>query len=154
MKYTTRIGERPGLAHVNYDCPCGCIAGLTYDRESGSEHVGHCCCGRILWVGDDAQAVVAADQEAGRTYFYESDAVTLPWGDMQTAWLAVPSEWAPKPARAERVLDPVCGMRIDPETAAATTTYNGVTYYFCAAVCKQRFDADPTRFTSAQEASR
>ena len=80
MNYTTRLGDRPGLAHVNYDCPCGCVAGLTYDRESGSEHVGHCCCGRILWVGEGAESVVAADQEAGRSYFYESDAITLPWG--------------------------------------------------------------------------
>ena len=154
MNYTTRLGERPTLAHVNYECPCGCVAGLTYDRESGSEHVGHCCCGRILWVGDDVESIVAADQEAGRSYFYESDALTLPWGDREIAFLAVPSEWAPKPTKAQRVLDVVCGMRLEPESAAATSTYSGVTYYFCAVVCKQRFDADPTRFISAQEASR
>ena len=154
MNYTTRLGDRPGLAHVNYECPCGCVAGLTYDRESGSEHVGHCCCGRILWVGEGAEAIVTASQEGARSYVYESVAVTLPWGDIQTAYLAVPSEWVPKPAGAERVLDPVCGMRIEPETAAATSSYKGVTYYFCAVVCKQRFDADPTRFIRDQEASR
>ncbi len=154
MIYRTRLGDRPSLAHINYDCPCGCVAGLTYDRESGAEHIGHCCCGRILRVGDSAKAVVTADQEAGRSYFYESDGVTLPWGEIQTACLAVPGEWAPKPAKNGRVLDPVCGMRIDPDAAAATRFYRGVTYYFCAAVCKQRFEADPTRFSSAQEATR
>ena len=150
MDYRTRLGDRPTLAHVNYDCPCGCVAGLTYDSESGAEHVGHCCCGRILWVGDDAKARVAADQESGRSYFHETDTVTLPWGDNQPAYLAVPIEWAPKPARAERVLDVVCGMRIDPDTAAATSVHNGVTYYFCAAVCKQRFDTAPEKFTASQ----
>ena len=149
MHYTTRLGDRPTLAHVNYDCPCGCIAGLTYDRESGAEHVGHCCCGRVLWVGSDAEARVTADQEPGRDYFYELDTVTLPWGDKQPAYLAVPIEWAPKPATAERVLDPVCGMRIFPEDAAATSVHNGTTYYLCALVCKQRFDAEPAQYDSA-----
>jgi YHS domain-containing protein len=149
MLYTTRLGDQPTLAHVNYDCPCGCVAGLTYDRESGAEHIGHCCCGRVLWVGDNAEARVTADQEPGRAYFYEQDAVTLPWGESQPAYLAVPIEWAPKPASAERVLDPVCGMRILPEDAVATSVYNGTTVYFCAAVCKQRFDADPARYVSA-----
>ena len=27
--------------------------------------------------------------------------------------------------------DPVCGMSVDPATAAATREYGGVTYYFC-----------------------
>ncbi len=27
--------------------------------------------------------------------------------------------------------DPVCGMSVDPATAAATREYNGTTYYFC-----------------------
>ena len=103
---------------------------------------------RCAWVGDDAESHVTADQEPGRAYFYEQDIVTLPWGDSQPAYLAVPIEWAPKPvtASAERVLDPVCGMRIFSEDAAATSVYNGTTVYFCAAACKQRFDADPARY--------
>jgi Cu+-exporting ATPase len=44
------------------------------------------------------------------------------------------------------VKDVVCGMEIDPESAAATSVRNGVTYYFCAESCKQEFDADPAKF--------
>jgi Cu+-exporting ATPase len=45
-----------------------------------------------------------------------------------------------------RVKDPVCGMMIDSDTAAATSTFQGQTYYFCSVDCKQSFDKDPTRF--------
>ena len=45
-----------------------------------------------------------------------------------------------------RVLDPVCGMTIDPERAAGRTDYNGQTYYFCSKRCLERFEADPEAF--------
>jgi len=51
------------------------------------------------------------------------------------------------------VKDLVCGMEIDPETAAATSELRGVTYYFCAAGCKQDFDADPEKYLGAAPAA-
>jgi YHS domain-containing protein len=47
---------------------------------------------------------------------------------------------------AEMVKDPVCGMMIDEKTAAGKSEYQGQTYYFCAAVCKTKFDSDPKRY--------
>jgi YHS domain-containing protein len=44
------------------------------------------------------------------------------------------------------VKDPVCGMMIDEKTAAATSEYQGRTIYFCAAICKTKFDQDPGRY--------
>ncbi len=41
--------------------------------------------------------------------------------------------------------DPVCGMECDEKTAAATSEYNGKTYYFCAVGCKKAFDTDPEK---------
>lgn len=41
------------------------------------------------------------------------------------------------------VKDPVCGMMIDEKTAAGRSEFQGQTYYFCAQVCKQRFDQNP-----------
>jgi Cu+-exporting ATPase len=49
------------------------------------------------------------------------------------------------------VKDPVCGMEIDPEDAAATSDYQGATYYFCAVACKESFDAEPTKYLGAGE---
>lgn len=39
-------------------------------------------------------------------------------------------------------IDPVCGMRVDPEKAWSSL-YRGETYYFCNPACKKRFDGDP-----------
>jgi Cu+-exporting ATPase len=46
------------------------------------------------------------------------------------------------------VLDPVCGMRIDPSTAAGQHTHKGQTYYFCSAGCLEKFSADPDKYLS------
>ena len=47
---------------------------------------------------------------------------------------------------ANTVHDPVCGMDIDPATAAGTSEYKGQTYYFCSAGCKKSFDKDPEKY--------
>ena len=46
------------------------------------------------------------------------------------------------------VTDPVCGMRIDPDDAAATAKYDDRTYYFCSQACHDAFVADPASFAS------
>ncbi len=42
--------------------------------------------------------------------------------------------------------DPVCGMMVEPATAAASHEYEGTTYYFCAVGCKVAFEKDPERY--------
>lgn len=43
-------------------------------------------------------------------------------------------------------IDPVCEMEINESEAAATTEYQGTTYYFCAEGCKTTFESDPTTY--------
>jgi Cu+-exporting ATPase len=43
-------------------------------------------------------------------------------------------------------IDPVCKMKVSPETAATQYEYNGSTYYFCNVGCKDRFAAEPERY--------
>jgi YHS domain-containing protein/uncharacterized membrane protein YraQ (UPF0718 family) len=43
-------------------------------------------------------------------------------------------------------MDPVCGMTVDPATAAAIRSHDGRNYFFCAAGCAEAFDADPSRY--------
>ena len=45
-------------------------------------------------------------------------------------------------------IDPVCGMTVDPEHAAASSDYRGETIYFCNPNCKKKFDADPEKYVS------
>ena len=41
---------------------------------------------------------------------------------------------------------PVCGMKVDEKNAAAQTTYEGKTYYFCSKECKDTFTANPQKY--------
>ncbi|WP_180538965.1 heavy metal translocating P-type ATPase [Nevskia soli] len=41
------------------------------------------------------------------------------------------------------VIDPVCGMTVNPLKAAATEDHAGRTYYFCSKGCAAKFHADP-----------
>jgi Cu+-exporting ATPase len=53
----------------------------------------------------------------------------------------------------EAATDPICGMAVDPERAAAagrTSEHEGRTYWFCADECKKRFDAEPARYVHAK----
>lgn len=46
-------------------------------------------------------------------------------------------------AAVTKVRDPVCGMMIDPLSAAGNYDYAGTTYYFCHPHCEERFRGDP-----------
>ena len=47
--------------------------------------------------------------------------------------------------RMETVRDPVCGMDIDPSSAAGSEEYDGKTYYFCSQSCHERFRVEPEK---------
>jgi Cu+-exporting ATPase len=49
-------------------------------------------------------------------------------------------------ATAPPALDPVCGMTVNPETAAGSFEYHGKTYYFCSTHCLHRFRENPESF--------
>ena len=51
----------------------------------------------------------------------------------------------------QKVMDPVCGMEVDPEHAAGHSEYAGQTYHFCSAGCKARFDAEPAVWHAAAQ---
>ncbi len=48
----------------------------------------------------------------------------------------------------ELVKDPVCGMEIDPASAAGSSEYEGQTTYFCNLNCKRSFDAEPEKYAN------
>jgi P-type Cu+ transporter len=51
------------------------------------------------------------------------------------------------------VIDPVCGMSVDPHTTPHRHTYQGCPYYFCSAGCRTKFAADPARYLSPAAAA-
>ncbi len=44
------------------------------------------------------------------------------------------------------MIDPICGMSVEPERAAGSHIYNGQTYYFCSQHCLAKFKEDPEKF--------
>lgn len=52
----------------------------------------------------------------------------------------------PAAPAAAGALDPVCGMTVQPETAAGSHVHAGKTYYFCATSCLTKFKNDPAYY--------
>ncbi len=46
--------------------------------------------------------------------------------------------------------DPVCGMTVNEEKAAAKSEYMGKTYYFCSQGCKIAFDKDLKKYVGME----
>jgi Cu+-exporting ATPase len=54
------------------------------------------------------------------------------------------------PGAAGTVIDPVCGMSVDPHTTPHRAMHKGHAYYFCSAGCRTKFLADPERYLGAE----
>jgi P-type Cu+ transporter len=46
--------------------------------------------------------------------------------------------------------DPVCGMTVEPDSAAGSFRYEGETYYFCNPACLEKFKNAPEKYTSPE----
>jgi Cu+-exporting ATPase len=49
------------------------------------------------------------------------------------------------------VVDPVCGMTVDPHSARHRADYQGHTYYFCSAGCRTDFINDPQKYRGPRQ---
>ncbi len=49
------------------------------------------------------------------------------------------------------VIDPVCGMTVDPNAGKPHADYQGQTYHFCCAGCRGKFVADPQKYLGPRE---
>jgi YHS domain-containing protein len=154
----TLIEADDAALRAGYSCPCGCTPSVEFRR--GAELVDEgCCCGNHFAVGPDAAASLSP--KAG--YRPEVQAFDAPWGErLEAAWLVGPSVHGPgeehdheheesqgPAASGSQVIDPVCGMTVEPEAARAKglhSTYQGTDYFFCGKGCKLEFDQDPERY--------
>lgn len=46
------------------------------------------------------------------------------------------------------VIDPICGMELDPSDTKLHVEHKGEVYYFCNTVCKNHFVNDPQKYIS------
>jgi YHS domain-containing protein len=151
---STATGIRAG-----YICPCGCTPSVAYERGSGAVAEG-CCCGNQFVVGPEARASLTPTDG----FRLEATPFRAPWGeDLKAAWLVGPSVHGPtsehdhehggehehEAAPAASVIDPVCGMTVEPEAARSRglhSSYQGRDFFFCGKGCKLEFDDDPEHY--------
>src|SRR3974390_1981351 len=48
--------------------------------------------------------------------------------------------------KTQNVVDPVCGMTVDPASAPYHSEHDGVVYFFCGAKCQSKFMAEPRKY--------
>jgi YHS domain-containing protein len=150
---------------AGYDCPCGCQPSVSYAHHADAAYDA-CCCGNEFAFG-----LWADSRLVDRDGFVRStERLEAPWGEtLEAAWLVGPSThsaatqhdheshhhelpMAPSQRTSEAtdsVLDPVCGMTVDRESARAkglVSTYEGREYFFCGKGCKLDFDENPAQY--------
>jgi Cu+-exporting ATPase len=88
-------------------------------------------------------------EHAGRTYYFCNPSCEKRFREDPGQYLPSPrSAFTVLDQPAEMVLDPVCGMKVDPQKAAGSLVLEGKPYFFCCAACLKKFAADPDRFLS------
>jgi Cu+-exporting ATPase len=58
----------------------------------------------------------------------------------------IPQQHVATPKQSITYSDPVCGMKVAPEKAAGRYEHAGITYYFCAKSCLEKFKSNPAQY--------
>ncbi len=121
------------------------VCGMSVDPKTATQHVDHmaaayffCSAGcRSTFEKDPARytSQVALVEPVVRPSKSDTNA-SIPGGRME---------------RAQPVVDPVCGMSVDPEQVEYRSFQKGETYYFCSAGCKETFDRNPAKYIKKVE---
>lgn len=121
------------------------------------EHAQGSCCSHEknfeVWRQDDNGNTFLVDKHETREAAEASAKTLTDRGHKQTYWVKEPGK---KPAETpaevrEEHIDPVCGMTVEPQSAAAEHVHEGKQYYFCAVRCKEKFQADPHKYLHPSE---
>lgn len=82
----------------------------------------------------------ASYEYAGETYYFCCNGC-------KTAFARNPADYLQP--QSKTAVDPVCGMDVDIASAQYQSEFNGATYYFCGAGCKDSFDKHPESYVTA-----
>jgi len=88
-------------------------------------------------------------EKAAASYEYKGKSYFFCCPGCRTKFEADPEKYLAKQAaaaQASETIDPVCGMKVKPEKAAASYEYKGKSYFFCCPGCRTKFEADPDKF--------
>jgi YHS domain-containing protein len=57
-------------------------------------------------------------------------------------------------APSKSVIDPVCGMTVEPGQTKLVALYNGHSYWFCTKTCRTAFETNPRKHLEAKSIKR
>ncbi len=95
----------------------------------------------ICGMNVDPDRAAGKHEHNGQVYYFCSQ-------HCLTKFTADPERFVSPVVKDEPATDPVCGMTVDPKSAAGKQDYNGRTYYFCSQHCLTKFNEDPARFAA------
>jgi P-type Cu+ transporter len=123
------------------------VCGMTVNPETSKAHAQHnghtyyfCCGGCAQKFQQDPVKYLSATSSVKQI-------ATAPLPG--TGTVAKPAMSLPVLGETPKEKDPVCGMMVDPQKAAAKLEHSGKTYYFCSPRCAERFKAEPQRFLAS-----
>ena len=128
----------------------------TVGRDALKKMVAHVASGargcRILRQWQDGNEVCSVyefnvDTGTGPTSVLVSEWNTVSDGQVASSLMVFDTgPFRPAARGGAEIIDPVCGMRVDPATAAAHRNHAARDYYFCSEACAEGFDANPERY--------
>ncbi len=131
--------------HQHHDHQHGPDCGHDHDAAPAESKAIDPVCGMTV---DPATAKNSADHQ-GQTYYFCC-------AGCKTKFTADPQKYLDAQAAKQKqetagVLDPVCGMTVDPATAKHKSEHAGHPYFFCSAGCKTKFEANPAKYLGPRE---
>ena len=99
------------------------------------------------------ETAAAEYEHAGTTYYFCNISCRDRFAADPESFLSEPRAADTEDPRDRDVsqIDPVCGMTVDPATAAGSHKYRGETYYFCSTGCETKFKSDPEKYLNPKE---
>lgn len=128
------------------------VCGMTVDPSKAAAQVEHS--GKTFYF---CSAGCARRFEKEPAKYLGTEPVRVAAGAVDQKDAMTPVVPTPKPAPIRlpvlnskpKAKDPVCGMMVDPDKAAASKEHGGNKYYFCSTRCADRFSQDPEKFLSS-----
>jgi len=117
---------------------CGCGAGAAVPGNSGTVEIDPVCGMKV-----NAETSKHRHEHEGTTYYFCC-------GGCRSKFAADPGKYISRSARTstdtKTVVDPVCGMHVDPTTSKHRFDHGGKTFHFCSAGCRTKFMAAPEAY--------
>jgi Cu+-exporting ATPase len=150
------VPPAPAPRKLERDPVCGMSVDPT-KAASTAEHEGklyHFCCRGCAekFRRDPERYLATSHKPAAMSGMVQLGSAKAQIGAAPRMEKASPAHPASAPAAV--VVDPVCGMSVDPAKAAATATHAGQTYYFCCRGCAGKFEAEPEKYLAASAAAK